>query len=177
MHTRLSLLTVTALALTGCATASAVNQRQDPITVMIGNGSSLQYNKDVRVITNTASGTPASLWPKLNAVYSSLSLPVTSRDSADFALGAQNAQFNGRVGNVQMSSFIDCGTTAFGTLRSNAYHVWLTVATQLQPSASGTTVRTSVAARAQDPSSSTTAIQCGSTGALEARIAAALGAQ
>ena len=65
MHTRLSLLAVTALALAGCATASAVNQRQDPITVMIGNGSSLQYNKDVRVITNTASGTPASLWPKL----------------------------------------------------------------------------------------------------------------
>lgn len=176
MRTRLSLLAVAAIGLAGCATSSSINQRQDPITVMIGNGSSLQYNKDVRVITNSASGTPASLWPKLNAAYTALSLPVTSRDSADFAIGAQNAQFNGRVGNVQMSHFIDCGTTAFGTQRANTYHVWLTVATQLQPSASGTTVRTSIAAKAQDANASTAAIQCGSTGALEAEIATALGA-
>lgn len=177
MRTSRYLLAVATIAVGGCASGSAVNQQQDPITVMIGNGSSLAYTRDVRVITSTAPGTAASLWPKLNATYISLSLPVTSRDSTEFAIGAQNAQFNGRLGNTQMSQYIDCGSTAFGTLRANAYHVWLTVATQLRPSATGTTVRTSVAAKAQDPNASTTAIQCGSTGALEAEIAAALGAK
>jgi hypothetical protein len=170
-------LGLTAVAIAGCATGSVVNQHQDPVMMMVGNsGAALQYRQDVRVITQSATGTPASLWAKLNAAYSDLGLPVTARDSADFALAAQNAQFTGRFGQTAMSRIVDCGSTAFGTQRANAYRVWLSVATQLRPSATGTQVRTSLAARAQDPSSSTAAIQCGSTGALEADIATALGA-
>jgi hypothetical protein len=177
MRMYLSLTAITALALAGCATGSLVNQHQDPVMVMVGNSASLQYKQDVRVITQSVAGTPASLWAKLNAAYSNLALPVTERDSADFAVAAQNAQFSGRFGPAPMSRVIDCGVTPFGTQRANAYRVWLSVATQLQPSGTGTNVRTSVAAKAQDPNSSTAAIQCGSTGALEADIATALGAQ
>ena len=177
MYIRRSLLTIIVLAIAGCATGSVVNQRQDPVTVMVGNSASLQYKQDVRVMTQDVTGTPASLWAKLNAAYSNLGLPVTARDSADFAVAAQNAQFNGRFGQNPMSRIIDCGVTPFGTQRANSYRVWLSVATQLQPSAAGTTVRTSLAAKAQDQNSSTAAVQCGSTGALEADIATALGAQ
>jgi hypothetical protein len=177
MRILLSSLGITALALAGCATGSVVNQSGDPVMVMIGNSATpLQYRQDVRVVTLTAAGTPASLWPKLNAAYSNLGLPVTARDSTDFAVAAQNAQFNGRFGDAAMSRIVDCGVTPLGSQRANSYRVWLSVATQLQPSATGTTVRTSVAARAQDPGSSTAAIQCGSTGVVENDIGTALGA-
>lgn len=171
-----SLLTLSVVSMGGCASGTVVNQRNDPVVVMLDNGAALRYDRDIHVVTSNASGTPASLWARLNAAYSDLGLAVTSRDSADFAIGAQNAQFNGRFGKSQMSRIINCGTTPFGTERANAYRVWLTVATQLQASGTGTKVRTSIAARAQDQSSSTAAVQCGSTGALEADIAAALGA-
>lgn len=177
MHTHRSLLVITVLALAGCATGSVVNERADPVTVMVGGDGSLRYKQDVRVITQNVAGSPASLWAKLNAAYATLGLPVTQRDSAEFAVAAQNAQFSGRFGSGSMSRIIDCGLTPYGTQRANAYHVWLSVATQLQPSATGTTIRTSVGARAQDPNSSNGVLQCGSTGALEADIANALGAQ
>ena len=177
MQIRRSLFTITVLATAGCATGSLVNQQQDPIMVMVGNTGSLQYKQDVRVVSQNVAGTPAELWAKLNAAYSNLGLPVTARDSAAFAVAAQNAQFMGRFGQTAMSRIIDCGVTPFGTQRANSYHVWLSVATQLQPSSKGTTVRTSLAATARDQNSSTAPVQCGSTGALEADIAAALGGQ
>lgn len=177
MQIRRSLFTVTVLAIAGCATGSLVNQQQDPIMVMVGSSATLQYKQDVRVLTQNVAGTPTELWAKLNAAYSNLGLPVTARDSAAFALAAQNAQFMGRIGQTPMSRIVDCGVTPFGTQRANAYRVWLSVATQLQPSSKGTTVRTSLAATARDQNSSTAPVQCGSTGALEADIAAALGGQ
>jgi hypothetical protein len=177
MQIRRSLFTVTVLAIAGCATGSLVNQEQDPIMVMVGSSATLQYKQDVRVLTQNVAGTPTELWAKLNAAYSNLGLPVTARDSAAFALAAQNAQFMGRIGQTPMSRIVDCGVTPFGTQRANAYRVWLSVATQLQPSSKGTTVRTSLAATARDQNSSTAPVQCGSTGALEADIAAALGGQ
>lgn len=177
MQIRRSLFTVTVLAIAGCATGSLVNQQQDPIMVMVGSSATLQYKQDVRVLTQNVAGTPAELWAKLNAAYSNLGLPVTARDSTAFALAAQNAQFMGRIGQTPMSRIVDCGVTPFGTQRANAYRVWLSVATQLQPSSKGTTVRTSLAATARDQNSSTAPVQCGSTGALEADIAAALGGQ
>ncbi len=177
MQIRRSLFTITVLATAGCATGSLVNQQQDPIMVMVGNTGSLQYKQDVRVVSQNVAGTPAELWAKLNAAYSNLGLPVTARDSAAFAVAAQNAQFMGRFGQTPMSRIIDCGVTPFGTQRANSYHVWLSDATQLQPSSKGTTVRTSLAATARDQNSSTAPVQCGSTGALEADIAAALGGQ
>ena len=177
MHIRRSLFTITVLAIAGCATGSLVNRQEDPIMVMVGSSATLQYKQDVRVVSQNVAGTPAELWAKLNAAYSNLGLPVTARDSAAFALAAQNAQFMGRLGQTPMSRIVDCGVTPFGTQRANAYRVWLSVATQLEPSSKGTTVRTSLAATARDQNSSTAPVQCGSTGALEADIAAALGGQ
>ncbi|HEY5086811.1 MAG TPA: hypothetical protein VII66_05550 [Gemmatimonadaceae bacterium] len=164
-----------ALVIAGCASGSMVNQQRDPVLLMIDNGTSLQYSQDVRVISTKLQGSPTSLWPRLNAAYASLGLPVTERDTADYALAAQNAQFSGRFANEPASRVVDCGLTPFGSQRANSYHVWLTVASQLQPSGTGTNLRTTVTAKAQDQNSSTDAVQCGSTGALEADIAKQLG--
>ncbi len=169
-------LAVCTVALIGCASSGVVNEQQDPVLVMIANGGSFRYNKDVRVITSSVDGSPATLWPRLNSTFASMGLPVTERDSTKYAVAAQNASFNGRFMNQAMSRIVDCGDTPTGS-RANAYRVWLTVVSQLQPSATGTTLRTSVTAKAQDPSSSTSSVQCGTTGVLEHEIAKQLGAQ
>lgn len=166
---------VTAVLVAGCASSSVVNQQRDPIMVMLGDGSQVHYEQDVRVMTAAVPSSPITLWPALNAEYAKLKLPITQRDSAEYAVAAQNAQFNGRFDDRPMARIVDCGLTPLGSQRANAYKVWLTVASQLQPSAGGGVLRTSVTAKAQDPNSSSTAIQCGTTGVLEAEIATALG--
>lgn len=177
MRLTLCSLAVCTIVLTGCASGSVVNQKRDPVLVMVGSNGTLRYNTDVRVITNSIAASPATLWPGLNAAFASAGLPVTERDSAEYAVAAQNAGFNGRFENQPMSRIVDCGLTTMGSQRANSYRVWLTVASQLQPSGTGTTLRTTVAAKAQDPSSSTSSIQCGTTGVLEREIAKQLGAQ
>jgi hypothetical protein len=166
---------IAATLVAGCASSSAVNQQRDPVMVMMNDGSSIRYENDVRVITAPVPGSPTTLWPALNAEYAKLNLPITQRDSSEYALAAQNAAFNGRFGDGPMARIVDCGLTPFGSQRANAYKVWLTVVSQLQPSGSGGVLRTSVSAKAQDPNSSSSAIQCGTTGALEAEIANSLG--
>ncbi len=175
MRVNIAYLTAAATLIAGCASNSVVNQSRDPVMLMLDNGSAIHYEQDVRVITAAVPGAPAARWAALNAEYASLNLPVTQRDSGVYALAAQNAQFNGRFAGSPMARVVDCGLTPYGSQRANAYKIWITVVSQLQPSANGSMLRTSVTAKAQDPNSSSSAIQCGSTGALEADIARALG--
>jgi hypothetical protein len=177
MRPGLSHLAFCALAVTACASGAVVSQNNDPLLVMVGNGADLRYYKDVRVISDTLTGTPASHWAQLQAAYRSLGLPLTARDGAALAIASQNAQFSGRFNNQPMSKFIDCGLAAVGSQRANDYRVWLTVASQLVPSATGTTLRTSVVSKAQDQSSSTSPVQCGTTGELESLIAKQVGSE
>jgi hypothetical protein len=154
-----------------------VSENNDPLLVMVGNGADLRYYKDVRVISDSLTGSPATHWAQLQATYASLGLPLTARDGTKFAVASQNAQFNGRFDNQPMSKFVDCGLAAIGSQRANDYRVWLTVASQLVPTATGTTLRTSVVSKAQDQGSSTSPVQCGTTGALEGLIAKQLGSE
>ena len=143
-------ISIVAAAVGGCATSSAVNPVRDPVMLMVSDGSAISYEQDIRVITANVPGTPVGLWAALNAEYAKLNLPITQRDSAEYALAAQNAQFRGRFGDGPMSRVVDCGLTPFGSPRADAYRVWLTVVSQVQASPSGSILRTSVTAKAQD---------------------------
>ena len=164
------------LATGACVPSAAVNQERDLVLVMLGNGSEIRYAKDVRVMTADLSGSPASHWRQLNAAFGALGLPITQRDSVDHALASRETALNGRFADASLSRVLDCGRTTIGAQRADVYRVWLSVASQLQESGNGTTLRTTVAARAMDPSSSTAPIQCGSTGVLEVELAKQLGA-
>lgn len=146
---------------------------------MVSGNSSLRYNKDVHVVTTRLTGSPSTYWSKLEAAYASLGLPLTARDTAERAVASQNAQVSGRFNGAPVSRIVDCGMTPYGSERANSYKVWLTVASQLQsagPTGADTDLRTSIAANAQEQTSSTAAVQCGTTGSLEAQIAKLLGA-
>ncbi len=176
MRPTLSHLALCTAAICGCASGSMVNQTSDPVLVMVSNSNSLRYNKDVRVVTTHLAGTPESLWPSLQAAYTKLGLPLTSRDAAAHALASQNTQVSGRFNNAPISRVVDCGLTPLASPRADSYRVWLNVASQLQPDGTGTELRTSVVANAQDQTSSTSAVQCGTTGSIEGQIARELGA-
>ncbi|MDQ6738708.1 MAG: hypothetical protein M3Z30_13545 [Gemmatimonadota bacterium] len=179
MRPRFARLAVLSLALAGCASASTVQRNEDPVIVMMSGSSSLRYNKDVHVVTTRLTGPPSTHWAQLQAAYASLGLPLTARDTAEHALAAQNAQLSGRFNNAPVSRIVDCGMTPYGSERANAYKIWLTVASQLQSggmTGEDTDLRTSIAANAQEQTSSTAAVQCGTTGVLEAQIAKLLGA-
>ena len=174
---RLIPVAVIALGIAGCTSGIVVNENRDPLLVMVSSGTGIRYNRDIRVVTANLSGTPAVLWPQLKAAFSALGLPVTASAGADHALSAQNAEFNGTFDKAPMSRVVNCGLTSMGAQRANAYRVWLTVASQLQAADTGSTLRTTVVATAQDPSSSTASVQCGSTGMLEEELAKRMGGQ
>lgn len=175
---RRSLLSVAAccVALAGCGSTMAVTRTEDPILVMVTNNTSIRYNKDVRVSTSHLAGPPSTHWALLDATFTNLGLPITARDSAEHTIASQNTQLSGRFAGEPVSRVVDCGLSAYGAQRANSYHVWLTVASQLQASGTDTELRTIVVANAQDQSSSTAPVQCGSTGVIEADIAKKMGA-
>jgi hypothetical protein len=175
MRISVRMLVVSALAFAGCVSAGVANHDRDPILVMLGS-TSVRYNRDIHVATENLADSPATLWPQLKAAIAGMGLRVTVVDSASHLIGVQNAELNGRFEDAPVARVLDCGLTPMGTSRANAYRVWLTVGGQLQPATTGSTLRITVFGMAQDPSSSSTAVQCASTGAIESELAKRLGA-
>ena len=176
MRISVRMLVVSALAVAGCGPAGVANHDRDPILVMLGNGTSIRYSRDIHVVTENLADSPATLWPQLKAAIAGMGLRVTIVDSASYLIGVQNAELNGRFEGAPVARVLDCGLTPMGSSGANSYRVWLTVGGQLQPATTGSTLRITVSAMAQDPSSSTTAVQCASTGAIESELAKRLGA-
>lgn len=172
------LSSITALALAGCASSSidpsGAAERSVQIAGSGGGSSRLSYFDDRNRKVSTVSMLPAVAWGRLASIYPALSIPVTTIDSSTHALGAVRASLMGRIGKHPMSYAIDCGQSAYGTPRSNSYHIALTALTQVAPAPEGSRITTVVSAFAQDPNQSSTSVQCSSTGALERDIAAAL---
>lgn len=178
---RFFVLTVSlcAAAIPGCATSVSGNNRQ-PVNVNVNDGAgrplSLQYFTDISTVVDSVPGTPEQVWGRLGSVYPELGIPVTLVDTSAHVLGAIRASLMGYLGKQPLAHALQCGTTPIGAPRANAYRVSLSVVTQVAPTANPneSLIRTAVSAEARDENGSSNTVQCGSTGALENEIAAAL---
>ncbi len=168
---------VTALALAGCATSGSgfptTTAPQQPTRVETDAGTTeIAINATARAQENVVAGSPEALWPALVAAYQNLNIPVTTLDANTKTLGNTNLAVSRKLAGVPLSTWLDCGRTATRTHVADQYVVNLSVATQVQPAAAGSSkVVTLLQGRAKSHFTNDPAVQCSSTGRLEKRIA------
>lgn len=172
-----SLLLLATLALAGCASSgSAVPASTTPSRPMRVDTDAgvmeFALNNGARAAEQPVAIAVQPAWTALQGLYSELGIPITVLDPEAHAIGSQNAAVRRRLISTPLSVFLDCGRTAARTPIADSYAVNLTLVSQLQPeSENGAVLRTLLQGRAKNPVNNDPAVQCSSTGRLEALIA------
>ncbi|MDP2481561.1 MAG: hypothetical protein Q8W51_05750 [Candidatus Palauibacterales bacterium] len=112
------------------------------------------------------------LWPFLEQVYDSLSIPVHVRNGEARVLGSVDFAATRRLGDHRLSLFLNCGSTITGSMADQA-ELTMTVATQVRPAdvaAKESEVITLVSATARQHGLSSSQTNCTSTRRLEDMI-------
>jgi len=118
-------------------------------------------------------GTRERVFAAFLAVYADLKIPVTLRDSVGGLVGNTRLIQTGRLGKERLSRYLECGAGLTGP-NADTFRVQLAIVTMIQAvSATRTQIKTGLAAAARTlEGNSSDAVQCGTTGELEARITA-----
>jgi alcohol dehydrogenase YqhD (iron-dependent ADH family) len=113
---------------------------------------------------------PRTAWTRLPEIYAAIGVREAGVvDTERRLFGRRNFRVARRIGEVPLNRLIDCGGTVFGD--TNSYEVTLTVLTSITPAADGgSTVQTWVEGSGRQIGSSSTPVQCVSTGAIEREI-------
>jgi hypothetical protein len=112
------------------------------------------------------------LWPFLEQVYDSLSIPVHVRNGEARVLGSVDFAATRRLGDHRLSLLLDCGSTITGSMADQG-ELTMTVATQIRPAdvaAKESEVITLVNGTARQHGLSSSQTDCVSTGRLEDMI-------
>lgn len=167
-------IAATVVLLAGCASSAPVGSTPERITT-IGDGvGTMEFFRDVSLVVDTVSAPPAQVWGRLVSAYTGLGVPITTVDTLGHVVGTVRTSIK-KIGGHPASYVVSCGSTMTGQVIANTYSVSLTALTQLQPSGTQTIVRTNVSATAREQyGTASDPVQCGSTGALERDIAAAV---
>jgi hypothetical protein len=167
--------------LSGCASSNAVPGRPTPnetVRIVGPTGAvDLTTSPTVAPRVDTIPAPLDQVWRMLPAAYDSLAIPLTNLDAANHVVGNAGLKVRGRLGNVPLSRYLDCGDSQ-GAPSAETYEVQLSMFTQVYPGSSGTaTVTTTVQASGRPVAFSGEYVRCTSKGALEARLASSLKAQ
>lgn len=114
------------------------------------------------------------VWKALLGAYASVGITVRTIDTGAGVIGNRDLQMRRHLNGERLTRFLRCGTNAFGAPHAANHLISASVLTFVSDVDGGTQVETRVEASASDPSLSTGAVQCTTTGELEARIVAAL---
>lgn len=162
------------IALAACASSGASPSGAPTMeTVRVASGNSMMTTT-MHPTVNANGATIAfpldQAWAALRFVYDSLGIPVATLDPASHTIGNPEMKLRRRLGDVGLSQYINCGNTQ-GAPSAETYEIRMSVLTQAQPAASGsTTVTTMVEARGKPITMSGEYTLCTSTGTLERRI-------
>lgn len=120
-------------------------------------------------------GTVTQVWSALPEVYEELEIGGAVVDPGAFTFGQRNFSVRRRLAGEAVSQSLNCGASVAGVANANSYTVTLSVITGVrQEPGGGTGVTTWIEGFAQATGRSDHPVRCGTTGALERRIAAAL---
>ncbi len=177
-----SMLSLALLA--GCASSQASDEPAPPApareTVRISTTgaagmattgtSSVELSSSPNVGIVTLAAPMDRVWTELVAVYAALGIDVSTVDRAGRIIGNPSLKIRRRLGTVNLTKYIDCGSTQ-GAPSAESYEVLLTIHSQLQsPTPNNTTVTTTFQSMGRPVSQSGEYRSCTSTGALEKSI-------
>jgi hypothetical protein len=164
---------VTALAVTGCSTASYQSTQVGVIRSMLALAGSREVDpsalNDEVLHVDTVPLPPQRAWVELVRAWSTLRLPVTRADEPNLRLGG-SAQPMGQIGGSKPSAWLDCGH-GMADVYADQYEVTFSMAARVMPLEGGSTIESIIRATAKPRDVSTNAFKCTSLGALETRLA------
>jgi hypothetical protein len=159
-------------AAAGCATGNAQSSSHDQDIRVLNGGTSTAIA--VRA-TNTASVTRVGypidrVWRALPAAYDSLKIPLTTLDAGKHLIGNEGMKARQRLGNVSMSTYIDCGQAQIGP-SADSYDIYLEVTTTARSvSPTETELSTMVVSAAKPLQFSQEYSRCSTKGTIEDQI-------
>jgi hypothetical protein len=177
-------LVLTLGVLSGCASGAAPERRASatasptaPPFSQQGNAYYIDLPPEPAVSSTRVAGTPERLFPLLGAVYEELGIPVATVQPRTYLLGNPQFRARQRVGEIRMSSIVDCGKSIVG-VSEDTRPVTLSVHTQLKAAGrDSVVVETTLFGTAQvSEGVDSTPLNCSSRGGLEQHIAKRLGA-
>jgi hypothetical protein len=114
---------------------------------------------------------PDQVWRMLPSVFDSLGVPVGTLDPAKRTMGNSGFKVRGRLKNVPLSRFIDCGSSTQIGPNADSYEVNLTLLAEVRPGeANASNVNLVFQAVARPANFAQQYSQCASRGVLESRF-------
>jgi hypothetical protein len=136
-----------------------------------GSGAALTMSGPEAGSTHTLTADVDRVWRGLPAVFDSIGINVTELDPARHSMGNSEFKVHGRLKNVPLSRYIDCGNSTQIGPNADAYDVVLTLLAEVRVAGPGaTTIHTTFGARARPATFAQEYSQCSSKGVLEARF-------
>lgn len=141
------------------------------------SNSTLRVTPSYDVAVDTIHAGVEKIWEALPAIYTALSIPLTTADNQTLRFGNEGMKIRRRLGETSLIKLLDCGRTQIGQ-NADSYDILLSVLTTLRRHDAQTTiVSTSVEATGRPPQFSSSDTRCRTTGALERQIVLALRAR
>jgi hypothetical protein len=111
------------------------------------------------------------VWRSLPGVFDSLGIPVADLDATKRMIGNTQFKVRGRLKNVPLSRYIDCGTSTQIGPNADSYDVSISLLAEVRPAESGATrVTTIFNAVARPGNFAQDYSQCGSKGLIETQF-------
>lgn len=121
---------------------------------------------------------PDRVWRMLPSVFDSLGVPVGTLDAAKRTIGNSGFKVRGRLKNVPLSRFIDCGNSTQVGPNADSYEVNITLLAEVRAGEGGASnVTLAFQPLARPANFSQQYSQCGSKGVLETRFMEILNAR
>jgi hypothetical protein len=160
------------MLLAGCATTAPGTQDPSVVSILTGDGNTIQIQRgaDIRVNHAVTVG-PDRVWDVLPLVYAELGIKPDIRDPARHMVGVSAHRFSTRILNRNASDFFECGLDP-GLQRPLADQVPITarVVTEIQAVSGGSELRTIVEGSARRTGGNAGTATCRSTGLMEVLV-------
>jgi hypothetical protein len=175
------LLSMTALALAGCASSSTPEPAARPrgpdqvrTVYQPQGGRQIASQREVSVVDLEVPAAAAIVWQAVPIAYNRMGITAATTDPTHGEISTVYHRARGRIGRARISAYLDCGTGALGLPNADNYQVNFQVTTQLLPDSTDrkTTVRTIVRAVAKPDGVSGDPVPCLSTGEFERLVGA-----
>jgi hypothetical protein len=154
----------------GCGPGPEPSHTPERQTTAFGNVE-IEHFTDARNSSQRVEARRAAVWPALLRTYEEMEIPVTSVDQARGVLGNARLARTRTLNRQRLSRYFSCGINAAGTQVADTHRLEIAIQTTIQPDGEGSRLATQLRATANPMGSGSTAVQCSSTGALEAAIA------
>jgi hypothetical protein len=161
------------LLLSGCSSTGSAPPASQTLRIVDAGGGATQLTVTPSSDPNsvTLSHPAEDVWRVLPAVFETLGLPVTERNSTTRVIGNPGHKVRRQMAGVRLGQYVDCGRMQ-GTPSADTYELTLAVITRVVPAENRTSVlQTTVQATGQPLNFASSSVNCWTTRRLEARIA------